>query len=225
MILEWLRDNPSAIFLIVIAAAWFYLAAVGRIDKRVPVVALGGLACWTVSYLLNSAWTYFPREEQVLWWQIGLFNVAALYATARFALWRLEPADLLCLGVAAASLAFARLTGDRVISESLIILMVIVLCARCFLSVPKEEILARLVWMVLLVAEAFQLPQYLLCRSFDPYLSDGPFRDRWLEAETYACDRAFASPAFTHAPTIITGLLLVWFLYRWYLPRNGKSLR
>ena len=215
----------SLTFLGLIAAAWVYFAAAGRVEKKFPVLALGGLVCWTLSYLFNTAWTYVPREEQVLFWQLGLFHVAALYGAARYVLWRLDLRDLSCLVIAAVSLLAARLTGDRVISETLILLAIIVLCTRCFLSVPREEILARLVWMVLLVAEAFQLPQYLLCRSLDPYLSDGPFRDRWLEAETYACDRAFGSPAFTHAPTIITGLLLVWFLYRWYLPRNGKPLR
>ena len=75
---------------------------------------------------------------------------------------------------------------------------------------------AKLVWLVLLIAEGWSVVEYLECKLFvDPFGSqDLLLREIWgIEVSRFACGRRFG-PVAPYAAPIITSLYLIWINWR-----------
>ena len=75
---------------------------------------------------------------------------------------------------------------------------------------------AKLVWLVLLIAEGWSVVEYLECKVFvDPFgKQDLLLREIWgIEVSRFACGRRFG-PIAPYAAPIITSLYLIWINWR-----------
>lgn len=90
----------------------------------------------------------------------------------------------------------------------------IVFAALTIKSLPRADLQAKLVWLILLMAEGFQVLEYVQCKMLiDPFgQNDMVLRDVWgIEVSRYACGRALATISPWVAPTITT-LWILWVI-------------
>ena len=97
----------------------------------------------------------------------------------------------------------------------------IVFAALTFDWLPKADLQAKLVWLILLMAEAFQVLEYAQCKMLvDPFgEGDLVLSQIWgLEVSRFACGRAVGLLSPWIAP-IVTTLFLLWVL----MARRGNA--
>jgi len=90
-----------------------------------------------------------------------------------------------------------------------------------FEKLPRPDLQAKLVWLILLMAEAFQVLEYVQCKMLvDPFGEGDLVLSRiWgVEVSRYACGRAVGLLSPWIAPTITT-LFLLWVL----MARRGNA--
>ncbi len=90
-----------------------------------------------------------------------------------------------------------------------------------FSPLPKPDLQAKLVWLILLVAETFAIAEYVNCKLFwDPLgREDYMLAESWgLEVSRYACGRVIGTLSPSIAP-IITGL----WIFRVIMARRGNA--
>ena len=90
----------------------------------------------------------------------------------------------------------------------------VVFAALTIERLPRPDLQAKLVWLILLMAEAFQVLEYVQCKMLtDPFGEDDLVLSQiWgIEVSRYACGRALGTLSPWIAP-IITTLFLLWIL-------------
>lgn len=88
-------------------------------------------------------------------------------------------------------------------------------------ALPRPDLQAKLVWLILLLAEAFQALEYVQCKMLTDPFGEGDLvlSQVWgIEVSRYACGRALGTISPYIAP-IITSL----FLLRVLLARRGNA--
>ena len=79
---------------------------------------------------------------------------------------------------------------------------------------PRPDLQAKLVWLILLMAEGFQVLEYVQCKMLTDPFGSGDFvlAQVWgIEVSRYACGRALSTISPWIAP-IITTLFILWVL-------------
>ncbi len=149
------------------------------------------------------------------WTLIGCGAYVASYLLANLwhvAFWTLEPPY--ALGFALRLYTVGMMLG-------LLMYCGLVFMALTIKALPRPDLQAKLVWLILLLAEAFQVLEYVQCKMLtDPFgKGDLVLSQVWgIEVSRYACGRALGTISPYIAP-IITSL----FLLRVLLARGGDA--
>lgn len=142
------------------------------------------------------------------WAMIGCAAYILSYLLANLwhvAIWSLEPPM---------AYGFALRLYTVGMMGALLMYCAILFCALTIDRLPKADLQAKLVWLILLMAEGFQVLEYVQCKMLtDPFGSgDLVLSHIWgIEVSRYACGRALSTISPWIAP-ITTTVFLLWVL-------------
>lgn len=181
-----------------------------------------GILAYVASYFLSNAWRLGGSvEEAVLYWQIGLFLIAAMYAIIQatdFGRWHIG-VSAVSIMVLVIILVFAInaptyfVLAEKIFEFSLIV-CIFIFALGCFIRLDRDQLLARMVWAVVVVAEGFAALEYLDCQ-----LLHDPHRPR---SETAACSEIYGNFAMVAAP-LVTTAALCYIFWMWHRARRGHG--
>ncbi|MGI9502076.1 MAG: hypothetical protein ACR2RE_03350 [Geminicoccaceae bacterium] len=187
-----------------------------------------GIGAYVASYLLSNLWRLGNDiETAVVLWQSGLFAIALMYGFmalkgpgAKGHSMRARATIFFSLISIPVFVTSATLVSDAVAFKKAfelgLLICISALCLCCFVSLHRTELLARLIWAVLVIAEGFAALEYLDCQ-----LLHDPHRPRSQQA---ACSEIYGEFAAVAAP-LVTTLALCYIIWMWIRARrrHGQS--
>ena len=179
-----LIDAGASMDTIAFWAQWITLGLI----IGLPILLTGRLPnAWTII----GCWAYIASYCFANLWHVAFWTVEQPHAYG-FAL-RLYTVGMMLGLLMYCAVVFAALTLERL---------------------PRPDLQAKLVWLILLMAEAFQVLEYVQCKMLTDPFGEGDLvlSQIWgVEVSRYACGRALGTLSPWIAPIITTAWLL-WIL-------------
>lgn len=204
--------SPAAPFIALSAVVALVQAVRGKLAAKISGPAWWGLFAFVTTHMVTELWRLSDTlSVQVDLFSLGLFYVAALYA------FLLRGHRLFALLIAVAPLIVALFAEDPAAIRLTWLLLAFIrvsYCALIYVKIPKTDLFARLIWLILITVHAVTVVEQIDCQIWPG--ASRPFEDG------AACSfvwNPLLGMDFSYWLYVVYTIPLLWFCWRrWKTP-------